>query len=185
MNNSKKTIISLVVILIVIILVAVGIILGGSNSAKNPTSDNNPVLNSNASNSQDISNLPPIGSVPIGTSVPNKDSNTPSNVAKPDSVLPAAPGSDSSYRNFEIKAQGDKFSPDTIIVNRNDVITIKISAVDKNYDFTQSDYGLKINIPKGEIKDIPFQASASGKFTFFCSSCGGPKKGPIGYLIIK
>ncbi len=185
MGKNKKTIISLVIILVVIILVVVGIILGGGNSAKNSASDNNPALNSNTSNPQNNPNSSTVGSVPKGVTVPDENSSVPSNVAKPDSVLPAAPGSDSSYRNLSIKIQSDKFSPDTIIVNQNDVVVLNILAVDKNYDFTQPDYGFKFNISKGDTKPLNFQASASGKFTFFCSSCGGPQKGPVGYIIVK
>ena len=121
---------------------------------------------------------------PLNAMVPDSNSLVPSNVAKPTTVAPASPGGSESLRRFSLKIQDDKFSPDTVIVNKGDVIQLSITALDKNYDFTQPDFGFKKSISKGQTQEIGFQASATGKFTFFCNACGGPDKGPIGYIII-
>ena len=121
---------------------------------------------------------------PIDVKVPGSNSLAPPNVAKPTTVVPASPGGSESLRRFSLKIQDDKFSPDTVIVNKGDVIQLSITALDKNYDFTQPDFGFKKSISKGQTQEIGFQASAVGKFTFFCSACGGPDKGPVGYIII-
>ena len=121
---------------------------------------------------------------PIGVKVPEPNSSAPLNVAKPNLVAPASPGSSSNLRLFNLEIKGDKFTPDTIIVNKGDIVSLTITAVDKNYDFTQPDFGFKKSISKGQTQEIGFQASAVGKFTFFCSACGGPDKGPVGYIII-
>lgn len=130
--------------------------------------------------------LAPNGGAPTQskTIVPELNSLAPSNVAKPTLVAPASPGAPESLRKFSLKIENNKFSPDTVIVNKGDVIQLSIIALDKNYDFTQPDFGFKKSIPKGQTQEIGFQASAVGKFTFFCSACGGPDKGPIGYIII-
>jgi len=122
--------------------------------------------------------------VPIDAQVPGPNSLTPSNVAKPTTVVPASPGGSESLRRFSLEIQGDKFSPDTVIINKGDVVELSITALDKNYDFTQPDFGFKKSISRGQTQEIGFQASAVGKFTFFCSACGGPDKGPVGYVII-
>lgn len=121
---------------------------------------------------------------PIDAKVPESNSSAPSNVAKPNLVTPASPGSSSNFRLFNLKIEGDKFTPDTIIVNKGDVVSLTITAVDKSYDFTQPDYGLKRLMTKGQTGVVEFGAGTAGKFTFFCSSCGGPDKGPVGYIII-
>ncbi|MEK7212498.1 MAG: cupredoxin domain-containing protein [Patescibacteria group bacterium] len=118
-------------------------------------------------------------------SVPGKDSaNVPENVAKPEVVGVGNPAGTTSYRSFSIKAEGDKFSPDTIVVKEKDTVRLSINAIDKDYDFTQPDYGFKVAVKKGDSKPLQFDASASGKFLFYCAACGGPNKGPIGYLIV-
>lgn len=121
---------------------------------------------------------------PIDAKVPELNSLAPSNVAKPNLVAPASPGASESIRKFSLKIENDKFSPDTVSVYKGDIIQLSITAVDKNYDFTQPDFGFNKSIPKGQTIDGGFQASAAGKFTFFCSACGGPDKGPVGYIII-
>jgi len=115
--------------------------------------------------------------------VPDQNTkNVPQNVALPDVVTPSSPTS--NLRSFEIKAQNDEFTPNTVVVKLNDYTRINITAVDKNYDLTQPDYGIKLAIPKGQTKVLELTVSATGKFTFYCASCGGPTTGPIGYLVV-
>lgn len=122
---------------------------------------------------------------PQNVVVPSKDSKgVPQNVALPTNVSPASQTSDASFRGFSIKADNNEFIPNTVIVRQGDVADITVTAVDKDYDWSQPDYGFKTPIPKGTSKRIQFGATASGKFTFFCSVCGGPQKGPVGYLIV-
>ena len=85
---------------------------------------------------------------------------------------------------FSVSVSGNKFSPDTIIVKVGDRARINFTAVDKDYDFTQPDYGFSVPLPKSQKKIVEFQASAEGKFTFYCKSCGGLSKGPVGYLVV-
>ncbi len=128
--------------------------------------------------------------VPENILVPEKNSaNVSRNVAVPQVVSRGSSSDDSSYRSFDIKIASGHFTPDTVIVNMWDTTNINITAVDANYGFTQPDYGIggtvaKDLIKKGTTKKIQFNASASGKFMFYCASCGGPSKGPVGYLIV-
>ncbi len=122
--------------------------------------------------------------IPSTIAVPDTASSVPSNIAKPQMIAPALTGSSASFRDFSITASGNKFTPDTVIVNKGDRVRLNIKAIDKNYDFTQPDYGLNSPLPKGQTTMIEFQASAADKYTFFCKSCGGPDKGPVGYIVI-
>lgn len=107
--------------------------------------------------------------------------DTPLNVAIPKSVLGAYAA---KVRVFDARVEGNAFTPDTFILNQGDVAHIVMRAVDRNYDFTQPDMGLFASLPKGTTRTVEFGAVLGGKFQFFCKTCGGPDKGPVGYIII-
>ena len=69
-------------------------------------------------------------------------------------------------------------------MNQGDIVNLEITAADANYGFTQPDYGLNASIVKGKTQQIQFQALQSGNFEFYCGSCGGPAKGPVGHIIV-
>lgn len=122
--------------------------------------------------------------VSANIAVPDASSTVSSGVAKPNIVAQAAPGTSSKFRKFSIEVSGNKFTPDTVIVNMGDTVHLDISATDKSYDFYQPDYGLSQQLGKGETKTVEFQANANDKYTFYCKSCGGPDKGPVGYVVV-
>ncbi len=122
--------------------------------------------------------------VPQGVVVPEKDSGVQANIAKPETVVPQAAGVDEKYRTFDIQVNGDKFIPDTVIINKGDIAHINFLAIDKNYDFKQPDTGFAGPLPKGQKKVLEGQFNASGKFILYCESCGGPDKGPIANIIV-
>lgn len=123
--------------------------------------------------------------VPAGTVVPEKDSaNISGNVAIPEMVTAAAPQAEAKFRSFDLRVEGDKFLPDTVAVNMGDTVHVNISAVDKDYDFVQPDYGLRGVLPRSQTKILEFQATSEGKYTLYCAKCGGPEKGPVGYIIV-
>jgi heme/copper-type cytochrome/quinol oxidase subunit 2 len=123
-------------------------------------------------------------SVSADTKIPGVGDQTSGGVGAPITVVPAAPGITALARSFDISVQNDKFTPSTVTVLVGDTVNISITAVDKDYDFTQPDYGLSSPLPKGVKKLILFQGTSSGKYTFFCKSCGGPDKGPVGYIVV-
>lgn len=114
--------------------------------------------------------------------VPAKNAtNTPPNVATPSIVAPN-PVTNGSQRVFNVTFEGGQFTPSTIIANQGDTVHINLTSAGQAFDFTQPDYGLFKAIPAGTTSYIEFNASAVGKFTFFCKSCGGPAQGPVGYI---
>lgn len=176
---NKNKIIS--VIVLAFVLVGVGAFFLGQRVAAPAGTVAAPVTSSTATTSAVTPTRAP---APTDVVVPALDQTTTADVAVPQVVAPASSHSSASFRSFSIEADGDQFTPSTIIVNVNDVVNIVITAVDKNYDFTQPDYGLKQSILKGQTKTIQFGATAAGKFTFYCASCGGPSAGPIGYIVV-
>ncbi len=122
-----------------------------------------------------------VAPVPANTVVPNKGAtSTPANVAVPVVQGPGNPGGSVSYRSFNIKIAGGAYSPNTVAVKQGDTVNLEMTAVDANYGFTQPNYGFSGVIPKGKTQDIQFQALQTGDFTFYCASCGGPRRAPSG-----
>jgi len=123
--------------------------------------------------------------VPEGVVVPEIGAlEVPENVAVPRFVSAASLTSDASYRSFVISIEGGQFKPDTIAVRERDIVDLNITAIDQDYDFTQPDFGFRQPIPQGTTEKVQFAAGATGKFTFFCASCGGPDQGPKGFILI-
>lgn len=93
-------------------------------------------------------------------------------IAIPTLVVPAAPGSLSSLRNFDIKAEGGKFTPFKIIGKLGDTMVVNFTAVDRDYSIFFPSYNMKQTAKKGETKTLGFHAGESGSFTYYCDICG-------------
>lgn len=180
---SKNKIIIIAVVLVVIVVIAVVFLLHPGSPASTPVASTGTTAQSTTASSPNAVDATR-ALVPVNIIVPGVGQAVASSVAPPQVVAPANSHTTSEYRSFNIKADDNEFTPSTIIVNQGDIVNIVITAVDKAYDFTQPDYGFKQPIPAGQSKTIQFGATAAGKFTFYCSSCGGPAKGPVGYIIV-
>mgnify|MGYP001572142523 CR=1 FL=1 len=102
-----------------------------------------------------------------GASSTNKD------VAVPTTVVQTGP---SAFRHFDISASGNKYSPNTIVVNEGDVIDLNFTAVDGKYDLFFPDFGIYKAAAKGETVKLQFQGNPYGEYKFYCKdSCGGAK----------
>jgi len=122
---------------------------------------------------------------PLNVTVPNAgDKSAPAGVAVPATVAPASPTGSAKLRIFNITIENNKFVPDTVAVNTGDTVHINITAVGADYDFYQPDYGPKVALARGQTNFVEFQASAAGKFIFYCVSCGGPTSGPVGSIVV-
>lgn len=93
-------------------------------------------------------------------------------IVVPTLVTPAAPGSASSLRNFEIRAENKLFTPSKIIGKTGDSILISFSAIDQDYSISFPSYNMKGIVKKGATKIMAFQAGEVGSFKFFCDTCG-------------
>ena len=115
--------------------------------------------------------------------IPDVNSQVDSGVANPTEVKQVGTNN-ISERDFSIVLDKDAATPQKVIVKLLDIVTINFSAIDKTYDMTQPDNGLSWTVPKGGAKSLQFQGSTPGQFTFYCVSCGGPDKGPVGYIVV-
>lgn len=146
---------------------------GGTSAAVPTPSDSGTRAPLTSSEIQNIT-VPQVGATPTGTAV-----------AVPVSQTEAAPGVSAQLRKFQIKADNNAFDPSTVIVNKGDTVSIAFTAVDKAYDITIPDYGLKQTAQKGETKTLEFQAVTDGKFVFYCDLCGGASSSVKGSLVVK
>jgi len=142
-------------------------------------------------------NGPTIGTKPAALVIPTRE-EVPKNIvapeigekpaseeiAVPETVVEAAPGAESKFRLFEIKAEKDAYIPSEVIVNQGDIVHINFTAVDKTYDLTFPDYGMKQIAKMGETKILEFQANQSGKFLYYCDLCGGIEGKVTGHIIV-
>ena len=179
----KKTLITDSIIVAAVILIAIVLFLWWGDKSRNvvPSVRDTTGVKTSAEEEKSRTSAPLTAPVHVPD---ENDSSVPANVAVPEIVSPAASGREEKSRVFEITIANNKFSPDTVISRMGDVVKIKFTAVDKDYDVVQPDYGVSLSVPKTETKQMQFGVTIAGKFTIYCPSCGGPEKGPIGYVIV-
>ena len=122
--------------------------------------------------------------VSLATVVPDANSSAADGVAKPEYVTPTAPGSELSFRSFDVRIEKGRFIPENVVIYSGDVARISFTAVDRAYDVTQPDTGYKIQVKKGETKEFEGKFPNPGKFTAYCDACGGPEAGFLGYIVV-
>lgn len=95
---------------------------------------------------------------------------TPKNAepTKPQIEAPAAPGRSEKLGIFEMTVSSRGFEPNSITVNKGDVIQIRLTALDGDYDFTVPYNGLYVALKAGETKQVTFGATTAGTFGFTC-----------------
>jgi heme/copper-type cytochrome/quinol oxidase subunit 2 len=115
--------------------------------------------------------------------VPEPGKNVSENVAVPKESVQAGPETDSKLRIFELKGEKGQLSPNDFRAYQNDIINIKLTAVDNNYDFSLDGYNIQVKASKGETKTIEFQALNFGIYNFYCSLCN-TKNNPAGKVVV-
>lgn len=127
---------------------------------------------------------PTASAVPAGTVVPGANSSTSADVAKPSSVSTIGANGVVDQRNFSVEVKNDTVTPQKVIVYAGDVVNIGFASADRQYDFVQPDNGMEWTISAGKPIVLSFQSPNIGQFTYYCKSCGGPSKGPVGYFVV-
>jgi len=171
--KNKKNLIILIIVVILIILILVST----KSKIAIPSPENEGVVESEES----LTKL----EVPENITVPElEDQLENKEIAVPLTVSKAGPQTEAMFRRFEISAEKDKYSPSEVIVNEKDTVHIDFTAIDKEYDITFPDYGMKQTAKPGEKKILEFQALTSGKFLYYCDLCGGIEGKTKGYIIV-
>ena len=116
-------------------------------------------------------------------SVPEPGQEFEEGIAVPKEAVESAPQSESKLRIFEVKGEKGTIFPVSFRAYQNDVINIKLFALDGAYDFFLEGYNLQMKVNKGEIRTIEFQALNPGVYNFYCSLCQTKDK-PAGKVIV-
>jgi len=195
----SRTKIIVAVLAVVILVFVIFLLLPKNNGVKTPIANNNQtggqtaVDNGTSTVPTDTGKTTVVkdqfrADVPANTVVPDKNTvltdAQKKEIAIPTVVTPAAPGVESQFRSFDIKAEGGVFTPSKIIANVGDTIHVNFTAVDKDYDIVFPSYNMKQTAKKGQTKILEFQAVTDGSFTYYCEICGGPASTAKGNIII-
>lgn len=180
-KGDKKTII-ITIVIVVVVVIFILIFTGNGNGtevSEAPESEAGPASEVEPEKSMTREEVPEGIVVPeVGAEIEDET------VAVPDLVAPAAPGVSAKFRRFNIVANENAFVPSEVIVNIGDTVHIDFTAIDKTYDITFPDYGMKQTVVPGEKKIFEFQAVLSGKFLYYCDLCGGLDSEVKGYIIV-
>jgi len=122
--------------------------------------------------------------VDANTVVPDANSEVDSGVAKPTEVKAVGAGGIVDQRNFQVVVKNDSVSPQKVIVYVGNLVNVAFTSADKQYDFVQPENGMSWTVSKEKPITLTFQSPNPGQFAFYCVSCGGPDKGPVGYFIV-
>ena len=88
-------------------------------------------------------------------------------------------------KEFSIIAKQWEFQPDTITVNKGDLVKLTIESVDVNHGIKISEFNINERLNPGETVNIEFIADKTGEFSFFCSvPCGSGHGSMKGTLIV-
>ncbi len=181
--DSKTRLITIAEVGVLVAVLVVGLLIGWyvSRHAATPTGDVNNTGNTSVNGAPTSTT---VTEVPKDIRIPDAGEKQVGDIAVPTIVTEAAPNVEARARSYSINVTGNQYSPSTIVGRVGDTITIRFTATDKDYDYTQPDLGLSAKLLKGKEQIIQVAPTATGKFKFFCSSCGGPDKGPVGYLVV-
>ncbi len=133
----------------------------------------------------------------IETIVPDSDTELTEEqrqvIAVPERTASSNPasGTTSQNRSFSFNLENDNLintgdSGKEINVFQYDNLTIRFTAVDKDYDINMPDFfGQTIDVKAGETVTRRFQATNAGSFPYYCEICGGidsPASGVINVI---
>jgi len=158
-----------------ILVVAAGILIGVLTKPSESVTPGTPTV------------VPPAGSQ--APAVPREQyykAEVPANAVPTQAVVevPAAPNSDSKLKVFDLKISANGYEPTTFTARRGDIIQIRATAVDGDYDIEFPYLQLYQSIRSGETKTIAFGANFSGMTDFLCRDFCGALTGKKGQLIV-
>ncbi len=114
--------------------------------------------------------------VPQGSYSPEVPKNA---TATPPAIqAPAAPNVPQTLGIYTMTVAANGFEPASITVKNKNLVTINLTAMGGDYDFSMPYTGLYTLVKKGETKQVSFQTTGTGTFVFECRDyC--PKSGKI------
>lgn len=113
-------------------------------------------------------------------------SEVPQNAKPTEPVIesPAAPNSDAKFGIFNMTVGENGYEPSIITVGQGNLVQIKLTALDGDYDFNMPYKGLYQFVKEGETKQISFGVKTSGTFAFECRDFCPEGKKIMGELVV-
>jgi len=167
---TKKQIIIVIVLAIVVLAgIVIGVFLRGEKAPEEGTKTETPATTTS--------------SIPAYSPEVPKDAEP----TVPQQAIPFTPGSTESKNKvgtFPITVSASGYSPNSITVNRGDIVTLSLTSQGGTYDMFSSSQGFYVSAPSGATKEISFKATTPGTFGWECREhC--PSSGKIqGKLIV-
>lgn len=97
---------------------------------------------------------------------------------------PAAPDSDVKFGIFNMTVGRNGYEPSIITVKQGNLVQIRLTALDGDYDFSMPYKGLYQFVKEGETRQISFGVKTSGTFAFECRDFCPDGKKITGELIV-
>lgn len=89
-------------------------------------------------------------------------------------------------KEIEIRAKRFSYTPNTIKVDKGDIVVLRLISEDVTHGFYLDGYGVEFFVPPGESRTVNFKADKAGRFTFRCSkTCGELHPYMIGSLYVE
>lgn len=93
---------------------------------------------------------------------------------------------EAQVKEINLEAYQFRFSPETITVNKGDIVKIHATSRDVPHGVFIKEYGINEKVEKGKITDIEFTADKSGEFDIICSVyCGQGHQNMKAKLVVK
>lgn len=108
--------------------------------------------------------------------VPEPNETDAGETAVPLAAYSTIANSQSKVRSFVLTIENGTFNIKKIAVYENDVISLKVNAVDKEYTVAVPAFGIRQSIQTKETKLVEFQATPAGTFPFYCENCANTGK---------
>lgn len=80
----------------------------------------------------------------------------------------------SKIKDIKLEAYQYGFSPDPVVVKKDDIVRLQISSRDVTHGMYIKEYGINVSVKKGEVEKVEFLADKAGKFDIICSVYCGP-----------
>ena len=107
-------------------------------------------------------------------------------VREPLEEKPKAESQESNIKEFTLTAKKWKFIPDTITVNKGDVVKLTITSIDVDHGFAINAFDVDTKLEPGKTTTVTFTADIGGTHTFYCSIyCGSGHTSMNGQLIVE
>ena len=88
-------------------------------------------------------------------------------------------------RVVEMVAQRFKFTPNEIHLRRGERVVLAIQSLDFVHGMNMPDFGLRADLPPGQVTRIALQPMHSGTFDFLCDNfCGDGHETMHGHFIV-